>query len=60
MIFGSLLLNSFLMSAIYCFLKYLRNKRTQASSGNVENLKLRFGSPLVDPIYESSPPFFVF
>jgi len=37
------------MTAIYTFLKYLRNKQTQTSSGNVENLQLRFGSPLRDP-----------
>jgi len=41
MIFGSKLLSSFLMSAVYSFLKYLRYKQTQTSSGNVENLQLR-------------------
>jgi len=48
-IFGSKLLSSFLMSAIYSFPKYLRYRQTQTSSGNVENLQLRFGSPLRDP-----------
>ena len=48
MIFGSKVPSSFLMSAIHSFLKFLRYKQTQTSSGNVENLKLRFGSPLCD------------
>ena len=30
-------------------LKYLPYKQTLASSGDVENLQLRFGSPLRDP-----------
>jgi len=58
MTFGSKLRNCFLMSAIYSFRKYLRCRQT--SSGNIENLKLRFGSPLRDPFFDPSPPFFGF
>jgi len=36
-IFGSKLLCSHLMLTIYFFLKYLPNRQTQTSSGNVEN-----------------------
>jgi len=57
---GSKLLSSFLMSAIYTFLKYLHYKLTQASSGNVENLQLWLGSPLHDPFFNPSAAFFGF
>jgi len=30
----------------------------QTSSGNVQNLQLRFGSPLQAPFFDPSPPFF--
>jgi len=60
MVFGSKLLISFLMSAIYSFLKYLRYRQTHTSSGNVENLQLPFESPLRDPFFDPSPPFFGF
>jgi len=43
--FGSKLLSSFSVSAIYSFRKYLRHRQTQTSNGNVENIQLRFGSP---------------
>jgi len=56
-IFGRKLLSSFL-SATYSFRKYLRYRQT--SSGNVENLQLRFVSPLRDPFFDISPPSFVF
>jgi len=36
--FGSKLLSSLLMLAIYSFLKYLCYRQTQTSSGKVENL----------------------
>jgi len=58
MIFGRKLLTSFVMSAVYFFLKYLRYRQT--SSGNVKNLQLRFGSPLQDPFFNPSPPLFGF
>jgi len=38
MIFGSKLLSSFSMSAIYSFLKYLRYRETQTSSGYFKNM----------------------
>jgi len=38
MSFGSKLLNSFSMSAIYSFLKYLRYRQTKTSTGNFENI----------------------
>jgi len=57
MIFGSKLLSSFLMLAIYSFIKYLRYRQTQTSSGNVENIHRKFGSPLRDPFFDPSPPF---
>jgi len=60
MIFGSKLLSSFLMLAIYSFLKYLRYTQTQTSSGNVEKIHRRFGSPLRDQVFDPSPPFFGF
>ena len=50
MIVGSKLPSSFLMSAIYSFLKYQRYRQT--SSGNVENLQLWFGSPLRDLFFD--------
>jgi len=37
------------MSAIYSFLKCLRYRQTQASSGNVENAQRQFGLPQRDP-----------
>jgi len=48
--FGSKFLSSFLMSAIYSFLKYL--SYTQTSSGNVENIQPLFGSPRRDPFFD--------
>jgi len=59
MIFGSKLLSSFLMSVIYSFLKYLRYRQTQISSGKVANLQLRFGSPLRDPFLALLHPLWV-
>jgi len=50
--FSSKLLISFLMSAIYSFLKHLSN--TQTSSGNAENKQPRFGSPRRDPFFDPS------
>jgi len=38
-------LSSFLISSIYSFFKYLQYRKTQTSSGNVENMQLRFGPP---------------
>jgi len=54
--FGSKLLGSSLMSAIYSFLKYL--SYTQTSSGNVENTQPLFGSPRRDPFCDPSRPLF--
>ena len=59
MIFGSKLLSSFLMLVIYSFLKYLHYRQTQTSSGEVENLQLRFGSPLRDPFLALIHPLWV-
>jgi len=56
--FGSKLLSSFLVSAIYSFLKYLNY--TQASSDNVENTQSRFGSPRRNPLFNPSPLLFGF
>jgi len=42
-------LSSFLISAIYSSLTDLRYRQTQTSSGNVENIQLRFESPGRDP-----------
>jgi len=56
--FGSKLLSSFLMSAIYSFLKYL--SYTQTSSGDVESTQPRFGSPGRDPVFDPSLPLFGF
>jgi len=58
MTFGSKLLNSFLMSTIYSFLKYLRYRQTKTSSVNINNI--RFGSPRDDPFFDPSPPLFGF
>jgi len=60
MVFGSKLLNSFLMSAIYSFLKYLHYRQTKTSIGNVENLQVAFGSPLHYSFFDLSLPFFGF
>jgi len=38
----------------------VRDRRTQTSSGSVENTQLRFGSPRRDPFSDPSPPFFGF
>jgi len=57
MIFDSKLLSSFVMLAIYSFLKYLRNRQPQTSSGNVEKIHRRFGSPLRDQVFDPPPPF---
>jgi len=46
MIFGSKLLSSFSVSAIYSLLKNLRYKQT--SKGKVENTLVRLGSPQHD------------
>jgi len=48
MIFGNKLLSSFLMLAIYLFLKCLCYRRTQKSRHNVENTQLQLDSPLRD------------
>ena len=58
MIFGSKLLSSLLMSAVY-LLKYLRYRQTKTSSGNVEYIQLWFGSPWCDPCLDPSPPNWV-
>jgi len=57
MILGSKLLSSSLMLAIYSFLKNLRYRQTQTSSGNVKKMHRRFGSPLLDQVFYPSPPF---
>jgi len=44
-------LSSFLISAIYSSLTDLRYRQTQTSSGNVENIQLRFESPGRDPFW---------
>jgi len=49
MIFRNKLLSSFLMLAIYSFLKCPCYRQTQRSRNNVENTQLKFGSPLRDP-----------
>ena len=52
-------LSSFLIPAIYTFLEYMQFRQTQTSSGNVENMELRFalrGRALFDP----SPRLFGF
>jgi len=56
MIFGRKLLRSFSMSAIFSFLKYLRDKQT--SSSNLATIQLRFGSPRRDPFSYPSRPLF--
>jgi len=56
--FGSKLLISFLMSAVYSFLKYL--SYTQTSSDDVESTQTRFGSPGRDPFFDPSRPLFGF
>jgi len=38
----------------------LSTGQTQRHSGNVQNLQLRFGSPLRDAFFDRSPPFFGF
>jgi len=48
------------MSAIYSFLKFVRNRQTRTSSGNVENTQLRFRSPGRDPFLTLRHPFLGF
>jgi len=48
--FGEHLASKFVfIAAIYSFLKYLRCRQTQTSSGCVENVQRRFGSPRRHP-----------
>ena len=44
-------LSSFLIPAIYSFLEYMQYKQTPTSSGNVENMQLRFGPLGRDPFW---------
>jgi len=55
MIRSSKLLSSFSMSTICSFPKYLRYRQTQTSSGNLENIQLRFGSPRRYPFVKIIP-----
>jgi len=48
------------MSATYSFLRYIRYRQTQTSSGNIENSQLRFGLPRCDTFFYPSPPLFGF
>jgi len=56
--FDSKLLSSFLMPAIYSFLKYLSYPQT--ISCNFENTQPRFGSPQRDSFFGPSRPLFGF
>jgi len=44
-------LSSFLIPAIYTFLEYMQFRQTQTSSGNVENMELRFALRGRDPLW---------
>ena len=55
MIRSSKLLSSFSVSTICSFPKYLRYRQTQTSSGNLENIQLRFGSTRRYPFVKIIP-----
>jgi len=48
--------SSLSVSGIYSSLKYLRNRQTQTSSGNLGNMRPRFGSPRRDTFFDVSLP----
>jgi len=60
MVIGRKLVSSFSMPAIYSFLKYLRYRQAQTSSGSVEKTQLRLGSPLRGPFFYPSQSLFGF